>query len=415
MATVTRAHLRDVVHHETGLPRREAAELVDTVIEAVAERLAAGETRSSSPGSAPSRCETREHARAATPGPARRCRSRPTGWWPSGRQGPEVADRGRSGRRRQGNIGARARRLLSGARRSARSASSSSSIADVAEPLRLHRCMRRTTALRRKEKVGHAAGVSNRTRLEWRRGYAGPAFLSEGFRPLFLAAGLWAAVSVPLWIGVWSGEIAYAGLFGPVTWHIHEMMFGFVSAALGGFVLTAVPNWTGHLPVRGIPLAALALAWLAGRAAVWWSDALGPIPTAFADLAFLGALAVLVGKEIVAGRNWRNLPVLAGLALMVAANALFHLGAADVADVEEAGARLSIAVMSFLVALVGGRIVPSFTRNWFARRRGRKIAAPMGRFDRATIAATAIALAAWVVSAPEYVSGALLAASERST
>ena len=255
------------------------------------------------------------------------------------------------------------------------------------------------------------AGISNRTRLDWRRSYAGPAFLSERFRPLFLAAGLWAAISAPLWIGVWSGKIVYAGLFGPVTWHVHEMMFGFVGAALGGFVLTAVPNWTGWLPVRGVPLAALALAWVAGRAAVWWGAALGPVPTTIADLAFLGALAVLVGNEIVAGRNWRNVPVLAGLVLMVAANALFHLGASDVVEVEETGVRLSVAVIAFLVAMVGGRIVPSFTRNWFARRRGPKIAGPMGRFDRVTIAVTGIALAAWVGSAPEYVSGALLVAS----
>ena len=256
-----------------------------------------------------------------------------------------------------------------------------------------------------------SADVSNETRLEWRRRYSGPNFLCEGFRPMFFAAGLWAALVVPLWIAVWSDEISYLGLFGPVVWHVHEMMFGYVGAVLGGFVLTAVPNWTGRLPVRGLPLAALALAWLAGRVAVWCGNAIGPVPTAVLDLAFLAGLAVFVANELVAGRNWRNLQVLAGLALMVAANVLFHLSVMDVADVEGIAVRLSIAVISLLLALIGGRIVPSFTRNWLAKRDGPEIAAPMGRIDKITLAATAVGLATWVAPAPELVPGVLLTAA----
>ena len=253
--------------------------------------------------------------------------------------------------------------------------------------------------------------ISNETRLEWRRRYSGPQFLREGFRPLFFMAGLWAALATPLWIAVWTGAISYPGRLGPVTWHAHEMMFGYVGAVLGGFVLTAVPNWTGRLPVRGLPLAVLALAWLAGRAAIWWSNAIGPVPTALLDLVFLAGLAVFVANEIVAGRNWRNLPVLAGLGLMVAANVLFHLSAMDAANLEEVAVRLSIAVVSLLLALVGGRIVPSFTRNWFAKRDGPKIAAPMGRFDKVTLAVTGVGLATWVASAPAPVAGGLLTAA----
>ena len=252
------------------------------------------------------------------------------------------------------------------------------------------------------------AEITNQTRLEPQRHYSGPEFLREGFRPLFFLAGLWAALSVPLWIGIWSGAISYPGLGDATMWHVHEMMFGYVGAALGGFVLTAVPNWTGRPPVRGWPLGALALIWLCGRSAVWWGGTVGAIPTAVADLAYLGVLSVLVGNAIVAGRNWRNLPVLAGLILMLTANVLFHLSAAGVAHVGEAGVRLSIAVMSLLITLIGGRIVPSFTHNWFARRVGPNITAPMGRFDQATLAVTAVALAAWVGSAPIPLSGILL-------
>ena len=104
------------------------------------------------------------------------------------------------------------------------------------------------------------------------RDYTGPEFLRDGFRPLFLAAGLWAAISGPLWIGVWSGAVRYPGLFDPVAWHIHEMLFGFVAAALGGFLLTAIPNWTGRQPLRGRLLGVLASVWLAGQV---WDRCLG--------------------------------------------------------------------------------------------------------------------------------------------
>ena len=183
------------------------------------------------------------------------------------------------------------------------------------------------------------AEITNQTRLEPQRHYSGPEFLRDGFRPLFFLAGLWAALSVPLWIGIRSGAISYPGLGDATMWHIHEMMFGYVGAALGGFILTAVPNWTGRPSVRGWPLGALAIIWLCGRITVWWGGTVGPMPTAVADLAYLGVLSVLVGNEIVAGRNWRNLPVLAGLVLMLTANVLFHLSAAGVADVGEAGVR----------------------------------------------------------------------------
>jgi uncharacterized protein involved in response to NO len=97
----------------------------------------------------------------------------------------------------------------------------------------------------------------------------------------------------------------------PLSWHIHEMLFGFVMAAIGGFLLTAIPNWTKRLPVRAFPLAVLAGLWLLGRIACLIS-ALVPAGLAVAaDLAFPAALAAVVAREIVAGRNWRNLAMVA--------------------------------------------------------------------------------------------------------
>jgi uncharacterized protein involved in response to NO len=87
--------------------------------------------------------------------------------------------------------------------------------------------------------------VTDQERLDWRRDYACPEFLKEGFRPLFMAAGIWAALAVPLWVAVWNGVISYDGAFATQVWHIHEMMFGFIAAAVGGFILTAVPYLNG--------------------------------------------------------------------------------------------------------------------------------------------------------------------------
>jgi len=251
--------------------------------------------------------------------------------------------------------------------------------------------------------------ATNQERLDWRRDYAGPEFLKEGFRPLFMAAGIWAALAAPLWVAVWTGVISYDGAFAPQVWHIHEMMFGFIAAAVGGFILTAVPNWTGRLPVRGLPLAGLALFWLAGRVAVWFSASIGPIATAAIDLLYLTALVLCVANEIFAGRNWKNAPVLVALALLAGANGLFHLEATEIAETGDIAIRLSIAVMALLVALIGGRVVPSFTRNWLRKNDGPEIAGPMVGFDRIVLVVSIVALTAWTALGDGQAVGAGLA------
>ena len=222
---------------------------------------------------------------------------------------------------------------------------------------------------------------------------------SAGFRPFFLAAGLWSAVAVPAWLLSYSGGAALPGAFPPFVWHVHEMVFGFAFASVAGFLLTAIPNWTGRLPLRGAPLAALAGLWLAGRIALLLSALLGPLATAAIDLAFPAALTVLVARELVAGRNWRNLPVLAALSLLLAGSLLVHLQAIGLAYTALLGNRLGVATLLMLIALIGGRIVPSFTRNWLAKRRpDGAMPAPSGPIDLAALAVTFAALAAWVAS-----------------
>ncbi|HWL58539.1 MAG TPA: NnrS family protein [Paracoccus sp. (in: a-proteobacteria)] len=141
------------------------------------------------------------------------------------------------------------------------------------------------------------------------RAWTGPALLTYGFRPFFLGASLWAAGAMVLWILMLSGAVELPTRFDPVTWHAHEFLFGYLGAVVAGFLLTAVPNWTGRLPVVGWPLACLCLLWLIGRAAVAVSMHLPVWLVALADLSLSLALIGFLTREIVSGRNWRNLIV----------------------------------------------------------------------------------------------------------
>ncbi|HMD64570.1 MAG TPA: NnrS family protein [Stellaceae bacterium] len=212
-----------------------------------------------------------------------------------------------------------------------------------------------------------------------------PTFLTQGFRPFFLAAGLWSAASLALWIVMFATGSDVPSRFDPLAWHIHEMVFGFVMAAVAGFLLTAVPNWTKRAPISGFPLAVLAGLWLLGRVACLIS-ALVPAPLAIAaDLSFPMALVALVTREIVTGRNWRNLPMVAPVTVLCIANLLMHLQADGVAVPLGLGWRLGLAAVIVLISVVAGRIVPSFTRNWLAKRGDPGLPAVHGRIDRAAL------------------------------
>lgn len=227
------------------------------------------------------------------------------------------------------------------------------------------------------------------------RAYEGPALLSYGFRPFFLLAALQAGLAILVWLPFVTGHLAVPTAFAPVDWHVHEMLFGYQAAAIAGFLLTAIPNWTGRLPVQGMPLLVLVLAWLAGRLAVTASALIGwPLAMA-ADALFLLLLAGAAAREIVAGRNWRNLKVVVLVALLLAANLAFHLEA-GLTGSAEFSRRAAIAAVLMLVALIAGRIVPSFTRNWLAPRGPGRLPMPFGGYDKLVLAVSAPALGLWV-------------------
>lgn len=231
------------------------------------------------------------------------------------------------------------------------------------------------------------------------RARRGPAVLSLGFRPFFLLGAIWAAIAMALWLGMLSGGLKLMTDFDPVSWHAHEFLFGYLGAIIAGFLLTAVPNWTGRPPVTGLPLAVLVILWLIGRFAVAVSLLLPPALVAAADLALVVALAGLLGREILKGKNWRNLAVVGLLVLFGCANALFHWEAANgVYAAQGMGLRLGLAAVLMMIAVIGGRIVPIFTLNWLAKQKsGRLPVGPMQPLDKLALAVLLAALAAWVV------------------
>ena len=226
-----------------------------------------------------------------------------------------------------------------------------------------------------------------------------PAILSAGFRPFFLGASIWAALSIPLWLGAYATGLVVPTRLAPLTWHAHEMVFGFAAAAVAGFLLTAIPNWTGRMPLQGGPLATLVLLWAIGRLGVMLSAKIGALAAAVADLSFPALFLMVVAREIIAGKNWRNLPMLGALSLLLVGNLLVHLEALGLAGTAELGDRLGLVTLLMLISLVGGRIIPSFTHNWLAKARPRvPPPVPVGQFDLAALIVTGLALLVWATT-----------------
>jgi uncharacterized protein involved in response to NO len=222
----------------------------------------------------------------------------------------------------------------------------------------------------------------------------GPLF-SYGFRPFFLGAAVWAILSLALWLGSLAGWWGLAPGYGALAWHAHAMLFGYGSAVVAGFLLTAVPNWTGSLPVAGWRLMLLFAFWCLARVAFLVMGPLGPLLAVVIDSLFLPCLLLVMAREIVAGRNWRNLKPLALVGLLAAADIAFHAevliaGAPDIAI------RVGVAALIGLIILIGGRIVPSFTHSWLSRMRSSRLPAPFGRVDEVALAISGAALLVWI-------------------
>lgn len=240
------------------------------------------------------------------------------------------------------------------------------------------------------------------------RKYRGLALFANGFRPFFLLGAIQAGLSILVWLPLFYGELSLASVFAPRDWHVHEMLYGYLPAVITGFLFTAIPNWTGRLPLQGRPLAGLVMVWIAGRLAVTFSVGTGWWVAMLVDASFLLLVAAAAAREILAGRNWRNLKVVALVALLFAGNAAFHLEV-HFGGTAVYGIRIGIAVVVLLISLIGGRIIPSFTRNWMVRENPGRLPVPFGRFDMIVVALGALALAGWIVAPDHRIAGAALA------
>ncbi len=191
----------------------------------------------------------------------------------------------------------------------------------------------------------------------------------EGFRVFFLAAGLFAVLAMAVWqlyltIQALGGVMQLPTAAPPQLWHAHEMIFGYASAALGGFLLTAVPNWTGAKSAPHLFIAVVAGFWLAGRIAVLASGSLPPVLVAVADLSFVPVLAAKLLAQLLKRPKPQQLIILAILTVYWIANLLVHLEWIGLtSDTVWSGLRGGLLTLAAMIMVLGGRVTPGFTRN----------------------------------------------------
>ena len=230
--------------------------------------------------------------------------------------------------------------------------------------------------------------------------------LNYGFRCFFLLAGIWAVLAMALWLwvlrgGTWLGP-------DPLLWHGHEMLIGFVGAAIAGFLLTAAPAWTNQPPPQGVPLGVLALTWLLGRTAMALGGVLPALWVLLLDVLFPVLLVGLVAWMLLRAGNRRNYPLAVLLGLFPLADVLIHLDSMGVL----AGGRQALNglphLAALLVTIVGGRITPSFTTNWL-RMRGMSASLQNWPWLEKIIVPATLLAAVLLVSAPQFWLSALVA------
>lgn len=236
--------------------------------------------------------------------------------------------------------------------------------------------------------------------------YAGPAFLSYGFRPFFLGAALFTSLAVLTWVALFAGRVSVDFLYPPREWHVHEMLFGYLPALIAGFLLTAMPNWTDRMPLRGVPLLFLFLLWLGGRLLMVFPWA-GATTAAVVDGAFLVLLATYVWREIMAAGSWDRAPIGILVSLYACANMSFHEAALRGAPTDFPE-RFALSVMTLMLTIIGGRLTPTFTRGFLAGRNIVTLPEVFSPVDGAAIVSVLVGVITWVLQPESVGAGAML-------
>jgi uncharacterized protein involved in response to NO len=191
-----------------------------------------------------------------------------------------------------------------------------------------------------------------------------PPLFRLGFRPFFLFGASFAIIAIILWGLILHGNIAFQPYGSASWWHKHEMIFGFGSAIIAGFLLTAVQNWTGTRGVSGIRLGVLFALWLLARISLFWPSLLGETASMIIDLLFLPCVAYFLAKPIIAIKQYRNLFFIPLLLLFTLINIEFHLTVIDPEQVSiQSTSFAAVLLITTLMSVMAGRVTPMFTAN----------------------------------------------------
>ncbi|MDE3113967.1 MAG: NnrS family protein [Pseudomonadota bacterium] len=238
------------------------------------------------------------------------------------------------------------------------------------------------------------------------------ALFAYGFRPFFLLAALQAVMVMAVWLCAYFDPALWPiNALPPWLWHAHEMMFGFVPAAIAGFLLTAVPSWTGTGGYSGARLAGLTGLWLLGRIAVLPAAVPEPM-AALADLLFFPALAAMLAAPLIRAGKWRNMAFLVLLALLFAANLAFHLGRMEILPGGELiGLVAAAEIVAVVVAVIGGRIIPAFTQGALRQLGIGHVITPLPALDAAAVVSLVLVLIADLTTTNTVVAGTVALAA----
>ena len=226
---------------------------------------------------------------------------------------------------------------------------------------------------------------------------SGFALFRLGFRPFFLLGPLFGAAALGYFILLLAGTTDFLpSTWDAIAWHRHEMLFGYAGAIIAGFLLTAVPNWTGHPTPKGVSLALIVALWFAGRLMVFCSSEFPSMLVAAVDIAFFPACALGILPALLKAKNRRNYFFILLLGLLALANGLTHFGDANT------GIALGLAIVILMMVIIGGRVIPFFTE------RALNIAISRNpHIERLAPASTVAALAAGILSVPPLITGLL--------
>ena len=193
----------------------------------------------------------------------------------------------------------------------------------------------------------------------------GPPILRLGFRPFFLAAGVFSILAMAIWMAnyVFSVEFVFSGI-SPGLWHAHEMMFGYVMAVVAGFLLTAIKNWTGEEVLRGKALAFLFLLWLVARLLPLTGLLIPVAIIAIVDVAFLFFLGMVCLRPVMKVKQYKQIGIISKIFLLMLCNVAFYLGLMGViADGVQWGLYSALYMVIALVFVMMRRVMPMFIQN----------------------------------------------------